>query len=87
MFLFESLFKNFASDVTMKFYIRAEFLTQNCLFYASEAFPSKRECKKKIFMVILKILIHGPLATLHAERTMRWKLVCFYQTALCTFNY
>ena len=28
-------------------------------------------------MVILLILIHGLLSTLHAERTMRYKIVCF----------
>ena len=30
-----------------------------------------------IFMVILLILIHGLLSTLHAERTMRCKIVYF----------
>ena len=40
--------------------------TQNCLFYASESFLNKHECKN-IFMVILLILIHRLLSTLHVE--------------------
>ena len=45
-------------------------------FYASEGIPNKRECKN-IFIVIVLILIHGLFSTLHAERTMRCKIVYF----------
>ena len=50
-------------------------------FYASEVFPSKHECEN-IFMVIWLILIHGLWSTLHAEKTMRCKIVILPDSTL-----
>ena len=97
---FESLFKKFALDMTVyntpslpscrviscNSISALNSWTQSCLFYASEGFPSKHECKN-VFMVILLILIHGLLSTLHAERTMRCKIVSFTRQHFARANY
>ena len=54
------------------------------VFYASDGFPSKHKFKN-ILMIILLISIHGLLSALHAERTMRFKVVYFTrQRFACT---
>ena len=98
--LFESLFKNFASDMTIYntpslppcHFVSWNYISalnswaQNCLFLRFRRFPEQIRMQKYIYGYFANL---NPRAVVNTScrKSNAFQNNVFYQTALCTFNY